>query len=73
MFGGWISTIRKWTGGAGASLGERGERAAEKQLRRTGYRILARQLRNRYGEVDILAEAPDGRTIAIVEVKAGSS
>lgn len=57
------------TGGA-APLGVRGERAAEKLLRRDGYRILARGLRNRYGEIDLVAEAPDGRTIAIVEVKA---
>jgi len=51
--------------------GPRGERAAAKHLKRRGYRILARNLRSRLGEVDLLAEAPDGRTIVVVEVKAG--
>jgi putative endonuclease len=53
-------------------LGARGERLAARHLRRAGYRILARNLRNRFGEVDLLALDPDGRTIVIVEVKAGS-
>lgn len=46
-----------------------GERLAARYLRRLGYRVLGRNLRNRFGEVDILAEAPDGRTIVVVEVK----
>lgn len=49
--------------------GPRGERIAAKHLKSLRYRILARNLRNRFGEVDLLAEAPDGRTIVIVEVK----
>lgn len=49
----------------------RGEDAAAAHLRRQGYRILGRNLRSRIGEVDLLAEAPDGRTIVVVEVKAG--
>ncbi len=50
--------------------GRRGERLAARHLRRHGYRILGRNLRNRLGEVDLLAEASDG-TVVVVEVKAG--
>ncbi|USN98145.1 MAG: YraN family protein [Phycisphaeraceae bacterium] len=48
----------------------RGERAAERLLRRQRYRLLGRNVRTAIGEVDLLFEAPDGRTIVIVEVKA---
>jgi putative endonuclease len=54
-------------GGATAVLGEW---TAARYLRSRGYRILARNLRNRFGEVDILAQDPDGRTVVVVEVKA---
>ena len=50
----------------------RGERAAARHLRRQGYRVLGRNVRNRFGEVDILAEAPDRRTVVIVEVKSAA-
>ena len=53
------------------SLGQRGERVAEAYLKKGGYRILARNLTSRVGEIDLLAEAPDGRTVVVVEVKAG--
>ena len=52
-------------------LGRRGERIAAARLRREGYRILARNVRNRFGEIDLVAEAPDRRTVVVVEVKAG--
>ena len=58
--------------GIDRSVGSRGERAAAGHLRRHGYRILARNLRNKLGEIDILAEAPDGRTIVVVEVKSSA-
>ncbi|MBW3600451.1 MAG: YraN family protein [Planctomycetes bacterium] len=48
-------------------LGERGERAAERYLRRLGYVIVARSRRDRLGEIDLVAV--DGRTIVFVEVK----
>jgi len=48
-------------------LGERGEDAAAKFLKHLGYRILARRLDSRLGELDIVAV--DGRTIVFVEVK----
>jgi putative endonuclease len=49
------------------SLGQRGERAAERYLRRLGYRIVARRDRGRLGELDLVAV--DGRTVVFVEVK----
>lgn len=53
-------------------IGPRGERAAARHLKARGYRILARNLRHQLGEIDLLAEAPDQRTLVIVEVKSGS-
>ncbi|HVZ92959.1 MAG TPA: YraN family protein [Phycisphaerales bacterium] len=54
---------------APAPLGSRGERIAEKFLRKSRYRVLERNARTRIGEADLVCEAPDGRTIVIVEVK----
>lgn len=55
-----------------ARRGDRGERLARRHLRRKGYRILARNLRVAPGEADIVALAPDRRTIVVVEVKTRS-
>ncbi len=52
-------------------LGDRGERVAARHLKRQGYRILARQSRNRIGELDLIAL--DGGTIVFVEVKTRST
>jgi putative endonuclease len=52
-------------------LGNRGERAAIRFLRKQGYRILHRQYRNRIGEIDIVAK--DGNGIVFVEVKTRTS
>ncbi|QDT35235.1 YraN family protein [Thalassoglobus polymorphus] len=52
-------------------LGNRGERAAARFLKKSGYRILARQARNQIGEIDLIAR--DGETIVFVEVKTRSS
>ncbi len=49
------------------SLGQRGERAADRYLRRRGYKIVARGERGPLGELDLVAV--DGRTIVFVEVK----
>lgn len=49
-------------------LGERGERAAAEYLESLGYRIVARQFRCRYGELDLVAV--EGERIVFVEVKA---
>ncbi|HEY2880979.1 MAG TPA: YraN family protein [Pirellulales bacterium] len=48
-------------------LGFLGERAAEKFLKHKGYKILARGLLLRGGELDLIAA--DGRTVVFVEVK----
>ena len=50
----------------------RGERLAAKHLKKQGYRILARNLRLRTGEIDILADAPNRRTVVVVEVKSST-
>ena len=54
--------------GRGA-LGRRGESLAARYLRRRGYRVLERNVRLPYGEVDLVCLAPDRRTIVFVEVK----
>jgi putative endonuclease len=48
-------------------LGRRGEREAERYLRRLGYIIVARGRRDRLGEIDLVTV--DGRTVVFVEVK----
>ena len=48
-------------------LGERGERLAAEHLERRGFRIVERNYRTRWGELDIVAF--DGRTLAFCEVK----
>ncbi len=53
------------------SLGQRGERAAERYLRKLGYKIVARRERGRLGELDLVAV--DGRTLVFVEVKTRAS
>jgi putative endonuclease len=50
------------------AVGQRGEAAAARYLERRGLVILARNLRSRLGEIDLLAR--DGRTLVFVEVKA---
>lgn len=57
----WIAARRR-----PKSLGERGEHAAARYLKRLGYHILARHLDLPLGELDIIAV--DGRTVVFVEV-----
>ncbi len=49
--------------------GRRGERAAERYLKRHGYRILARNVTCRQGEVDLVAREKAGGTVCFVEVR----
>src|SRR5438309_9353337 len=49
-------------------LGERGERAAARFLRRQGLRVLLRGYRARSGEIDLIAR--EGEILVFVEVKA---
>jgi len=58
----WLDSLR-----AQLPLGRRGERAAEKYLRRSGYRIVARNFRAAGAEIDIVAM--DGEDLVFVEVK----
>ena len=53
---------------ARVAFGKSGEDLACLELERRGYAIVARRLRTRRGEVDIIAR--DGRTLVFVEVKA---
>ena len=48
-------------------FGSRSERAAASFLRRLGYRILASNVHNRFGELDIIAL--EDRTVVFVEVR----
>lgn len=52
-------------------FGDNGEKIAEKHLERLGYRIVERNYRCRYGEIDLIAR--DGDTLVFVEVKTRSS
>lgn len=48
-------------------FGDRGEQIAERELRKKGYKILARKFRSRFGELDLVAQDRD--TLVFVEVK----
>ena len=48
--------------------GNNGETAACELLQREGYQILVRNYQNKWGEIDIVARAPD-KTLVFVEVK----
>src|SRR5581483_956026 len=50
------------------NFGDSAERVAALHLEQHGYQILARNVRTRYGEIDLVAQDADG--IAFVEVKA---
>jgi putative endonuclease len=52
-------------------LGAAGERLASEHLQRRGFRILERNFRTRWGELDIVAY--DGNTLVFCEVKARRS
>lgn len=62
-------SIRSWFAArfGAKSLGRRGEDAAARYLKRHKYRLIARGVRSRLGELDIVAA--DGRTVVFVEVK----
>lgn len=50
--------------------GRSGEEEAARYLKKLGYRILARNLKDKLGEIDLLCLSPDGKCLVIVEVKA---
>ena len=51
-------------------MGKKGEEQAAAALEAAGLRIIAKNVRSKFGEVDIVAV--DGNTIAFIEVKAWS-
>lgn len=57
--------------GDSKQFGRLGESLAVGHLKKNGYRILARNYRNRFGEIDIIARHEN--VIVFVEVKARSS
>lgn len=61
---------RTGAGKQASRLGPRGERAAERYLRKRGYVIVGRGLREASAELDLVAV--DGRTVVFVEVKTRS-
>ncbi len=64
-----LAPIREWIDQwrQPKSLGDRGEDAAARFLKRQRYVIVARRQRHKLGELDLIAV--DGRTIVFVEVK----
>ena len=70
MFG-WFTKLLSTGRGARKQLGNRGEIEAGRFLERLGYKILYRQLRGRFGELDLVAR--DNETIVFVEVKTRAS
>jgi putative endonuclease len=52
---------------ARSELGQAGERLAAEHLQRLGFRIVARNHRTRFGELDLVAT--DGRALVFAEVK----
>lgn len=51
----------------GKRTGRRGEELAAAHLAQTGYRVIERNYRSVFGEIDIIAE--EGETLVFVEVK----
>ena len=49
------------------NIGDRGEALAARELKKHGYRILAKNFRSAHGEIDIIAEDRD--VLVFVEVK----
>jgi putative endonuclease len=56
-----------------AEIGALGERLAADHLERAGMRVLTRNWRCRYGELDLIAVDPAAKTVVFVEVKTRTS
>lgn len=65
----WRHVRRSWL--RPRSLGERGELAAMKFLKRKGYAVIAHSQKGRMGEIDLVAV--DQRTVVFIEVKTRQS
>ena len=66
-----MSKLPKIPFGNRKNIGLQGEEVAVSVLKSQGYRILARNYKARYGEIDAVAQ--DGATLCFVEVKARRS
>jgi putative endonuclease len=64
-----MSTSRQHLDRRSKAIGRRGEALAAAHLERLGYRVLARNHRTRFGELDLVLTTEDERTIVFVEVK----
>ena len=51
-------------------LGDRGEKIAERFLKKSGFKILEKNYKNRYGEIDIVAQDDDNLVFVEVKTKA---
>ena len=56
-----------------ATVGKRGEQAAARMLRQQGLVIIAKNVADRGGEIDLIAVDSESRTVVFVEVKTHSS
>lgn len=65
-------TLGRMTTLTRAQLGALGEQLAVDHLTRLGLRVLARNWRCRYGELDVIATDPTTGTVIFVEVKTRS-
>jgi putative endonuclease len=64
-FGRW-PFWRRW-------FGQRSEKAAARFLRKQGFRILAVNLEDAHGEIDLLTLSPDRKMLVVVEVRSVSA
>ena len=65
-----IAGLLRFRVGKPKSIWVRGEDAATKHMKKKGYQILARNLRLKMGEIDILCLDPKTNSVVVVEVKA---
>jgi putative endonuclease len=70
-----LAACRPWRPARHVTLGERGERQAERFLAKRGLRVVERNYRNHVGEIDLIAvdQTSRPRTIVFVEVKTRQS
>ena len=60
-----------WLGLNKRQQGNKGEDLAVDHLKANGYRILARNVRSKFGEIDCVAQ--QGKTLCFIEIKARTS
>ena len=60
-----------WLGLNKRQQGNKGEELAVEHLKANGYRILARNVRSKFGEIDCVAQ--QGKTLCFIEIKARTS